>query len=625
MRLQQKTALQKVGVMVRAGMMEPPLWYAAAKQVPPFHRRPSNGIEALQLPWDTLATEFISRNPQMVEDPQWLGPRGFQPGAPPISHVFAKRQFALMQNGIKKEDAYKRTHEAMKKERAEDVAKVQRMVKEASSMAGARPSFVSDDDVYSGLKFWQSMMQETPYSDWDLAATQGLDVFLRRELIGWDDDRVKLAQSARDGTAAALEAETNRLRVTLFPETKTVEYAFPSDVVRSRSGGGDADDADDGDGDGDGDDGSVYNNASSGDAGGGGGSGDGVEKEHEEGGLVREGSEEWKATRLNCGWKATLRRFEEMTEEAGYELDWSKDDRRSLDNFIVARCIRRSVLDEAFAWLPDPIAEALAKVNTSVLPGDDTKRDAQVGGSAAEGGGGERWISGAELEGFKGDWMALARRRTGRTASGASAAAAAAAASTSAMGRRRGDVRDINPVVSRPSMALHANLRAVLTQAKRQLLPDLVLEIDEKKSSVSSEERKAKDAARKKIVMSALEWEQEEMDEERAAVTDKLRAGMTVEEVDPIGVVRKKRLAKGTWKAERRRLLALEKKMYIEQKRAGEVYEVNTANREAREIVDDVLESEVVRRKANEFYAQEKARVKRENKLAADAVAASKA
>lgn len=50
----------------------------------------------------------------------------------------------------------------MKKERDEDVAKVRKMVKEASSMAGARPSFVSDDDVYSGLRFWQSMMQETP-------------------------------------------------------------------------------------------------------------------------------------------------------------------------------------------------------------------------------------------------------------------------------------------------------------------------------------------------------------------------------------------------------------------------------------------------------------------------------
>lgn len=33
MRLHQKTALQKVGVLVRAGMMEPPKWYAAAKQV----------------------------------------------------------------------------------------------------------------------------------------------------------------------------------------------------------------------------------------------------------------------------------------------------------------------------------------------------------------------------------------------------------------------------------------------------------------------------------------------------------------------------------------------------------------------------------------------------------------
>lgn len=51
-----------------------------------------------------------------------------------------------------------------------------------------------------------------------------------------------------------------------------------------------------------------------------------------------------------------------QTEEAGYELDWSPEDRRSLDNFIVGRCIRRSVLDEAFTWLPDPIADALAKV-----------------------------------------------------------------------------------------------------------------------------------------------------------------------------------------------------------------------------------------------------------------------
>lgn len=43
------------------------------------------------------------------------------------------------------------------------------------------------------------------YADWDLAAKHGLDVFLRRELIGWSDDQVKLAQSAKDGTAVSLE------------------------------------------------------------------------------------------------------------------------------------------------------------------------------------------------------------------------------------------------------------------------------------------------------------------------------------------------------------------------------------------------------------------------------------
>lgn len=56
------------------------------------------------------------------------------------------------------------------------------------------------------------------------------------------------------------------------------------------------------------------------------------------------------------------------TKEAGYELDWSVEDRRSLDNFIVGRCIRRSVLDEAFTWLPDPVADALAKVTPRPPP-----------------------------------------------------------------------------------------------------------------------------------------------------------------------------------------------------------------------------------------------------------------
>ena len=40
-----------------------------------------------------------------------------------------------------------------------------------------------------------------------------------------------------------------------------------------------------------------------------------------------------------------------------------------------------------------------------------------------------------------------------------------------------------------------------------------------------------------------------------------LRAGMTIEQIDPIAAVRKQRLKKGVWKAERRRLLTLEKKV----------------------------------------------------------------
>lgn len=75
---------------------------------------------------------------------------------------FCFNSVGLNSAGLRKEEAYKRTHAAMQKERAADVAAVRQMVKEASTLSGSRPSFVSDDDVYSGLRFWQTMMLETP-------------------------------------------------------------------------------------------------------------------------------------------------------------------------------------------------------------------------------------------------------------------------------------------------------------------------------------------------------------------------------------------------------------------------------------------------------------------------------
>lgn len=54
------------------------------------------------------------------------------------------------------------------------------------------------------------------YADWDLAAKEGLDVFLRRELIGWSDDQVKLAQSAKDGTAVSRDGGGGGVRLFVF-------------------------------------------------------------------------------------------------------------------------------------------------------------------------------------------------------------------------------------------------------------------------------------------------------------------------------------------------------------------------------------------------------------------------
>ena len=79
-----------------------------------------------------------------------------------LSFFFFVCFLSPLRAGFKKEEAYKRTHDAMKAERAADLATIRRRVKEASVLAGARPSFVADDDVYSGLRYWQTMMHETP-------------------------------------------------------------------------------------------------------------------------------------------------------------------------------------------------------------------------------------------------------------------------------------------------------------------------------------------------------------------------------------------------------------------------------------------------------------------------------
>lgn len=64
--------------------------------------------------------------------------------------------------GLSREAAYKRVEKALHKERMEDVDIARRLVLQASSLLDSRPSFVSDEGVYDGLRQWQAIMRETP-------------------------------------------------------------------------------------------------------------------------------------------------------------------------------------------------------------------------------------------------------------------------------------------------------------------------------------------------------------------------------------------------------------------------------------------------------------------------------
>lgn len=64
----------------------------------------------------------------------------------------------------------------------------------------------------------------------------------------------------------------------------------------------------------------------------------GFADEDAEGGVVREGSEEWKAARLDCGWEATLRRFEEMVSAAWGSISGGRTGGRArVDGYLLER------------------------------------------------------------------------------------------------------------------------------------------------------------------------------------------------------------------------------------------------------------------------------------------------
>ncbi|CAM9554980.1 unnamed protein product [Discosporangium mesarthrocarpum] len=290
-----KTLIQLVDPLIKTGLIGDPKWLPAVKQIPPYTRRPSEGLKELTLPWDKLARIFERRNPHMLEDPLWLGSKGLEPGGPlPLSHVFAKRQYALMQKGMSQDEAYIQADKAMKRERAEALASVRRMVTEASTVAGGtRPSFIADPATYDGLRQWQAMLDQTSYEDWSIAGKESLDDWLIREVMCWDESKDKQAKEAGDATAEGVRAEAARLRVTLFPSTRTREYLCPSDVV-------------------------------------------GLHEQDE-------------------NWCQELEAFREHVSMIPHEKDWTRTDRLSLTMWLINHTIKPEVLEEVLDWAKDGI------------------------------------------------------------------------------------------------------------------------------------------------------------------------------------------------------------------------------------------------------------------------------
>lgn len=93
----QQPLLKRVGDLVRAGVIEPPVWLDIAKRHPPVEVAMRGGKKppAIEFPEDRLMQSYYARHPEAKLEPIWLDSTD-----PPTGKRYALRQLVLMQHGM---------------------------------------------------------------------------------------------------------------------------------------------------------------------------------------------------------------------------------------------------------------------------------------------------------------------------------------------------------------------------------------------------------------------------------------------------------------------------------------------------------------------------------------------
>jgi hypothetical protein len=203
---------------------EPPE-YKFMKRYPPLSRDTKPRFHELDyknIPYLELFKKAMARSPVYNER---VYPAYWQ--QEPQALKLAKKQFEHMQNGDDEEMAFRKAELYVDELENQSYLDL-KALHEALAEMGAKAPFMSDSKLMEEIDSWKQKLQDSPYSELELADQGEIDFLVQTKLMGWDE-----VQRARRMKDPIFVMQFEQLRSLVFPDKAELEAARAAEKSRS--------------------------------------------------------------------------------------------------------------------------------------------------------------------------------------------------------------------------------------------------------------------------------------------------------------------------------------------------------------------------------------------------------
>ncbi|KAJ1409660.1 hypothetical protein B484DRAFT_403134 [Ochromonadaceae sp. CCMP2298] len=203
---------------------EPPE-YKFMKRYPPLSRDTKPRFHELDyknIPYLELFKKAMARSPVYNER---VYPAYWQ--QEPQALKLAKKQFEHMQNGDDEETAFRKAELYVDELENQSYLDL-KALHEALAEMGAKAPFMSDSKLMEEIDSWKQKLQDSPYSELELADQGEIDFLVQTKLMGWDE-----VQRARRMKDPIFVMQFEQLRSLVFPDKAELEAAKAAEKSRS--------------------------------------------------------------------------------------------------------------------------------------------------------------------------------------------------------------------------------------------------------------------------------------------------------------------------------------------------------------------------------------------------------